>query len=208
LDSYIKSKGYLNEFFFWNLPEFVFDDEMKILLGQYYDNPKKYAFKFQNRLLIKKANMFKSFSDNLISEGIRYKNVVLIDRSFEVDKDVFFRIHHDEGNISKDMVDKYELLHKKLMQSIYANFQNEYLLEFNNIYLDTPPSVCSARIKSRGRCNEPEQIKLDYLKLVEKYHLELNAKRDKKTYVIDGTEQQNIQMKSIYSLILQKTQNK
>ena len=121
----------------------------------YYKDPKKWAFHFQLFVLKERIK-----ASNAYDYG---ETIVLQDRCYEEDFNVFVFQHFYCGNISKD---EYSLLSELKQQAGIRQPKRTY-------WLQTKPEECLANIKTRGR-EEEAGIDLQYLqKINERYEFNL-----------------------------------
>lgn len=125
------------------------------LLKLYYENPKKYAFKFQNCVLASLSEIACPANHNVISE-----------RS----------IHSSLFCFSKLLVER-EFISVVEYQQLYEDYE-AYLSSIDIIvYLKCNPEDAFERMRKRGRCEE-NSVNLDYLKDLDRLHdvMVLNSK--------------------------------
>lgn len=169
------------------------DEQGVNILTRFYEDTKKYAFSFQMIAYITRIKMLR--------EAIRENpnSILITERCVFTDRNVFAKMLHDDGMISK------------LDYEIYTRWFNEFV-EINDIhiiYVNTKPEKCLERIIKRGR--QGETIPLDYLVKCDKYHnnwlqkydnkLELNGNKDKN---FESLEDYQIWIKLINNFIVSK----
>lgn len=151
----------------------IVDEEGKNIITKFYNNIERWAFPFQMMAYISRLAKFREMLR-------KYPNAVLLsERSTFTDFNVFAKMLHHSGKISK------------IEYTIYCKWFDEFMREIpikGFIYLTTPPEVCLERIKKRGRGGE-ENITLEYLTTCHQYHE--NWLKDEKNVLI--IEDQNCQ---------------
>jgi deoxyadenosine/deoxycytidine kinase len=128
------------------------------ILGLFYKDIKRWAYTFQNLAYV--TRMIKIQDALQKSEG-----TVFLDRSLGTDKNVFEKMLYDDKILTDIEHDMYNL---------WYNFYEKYVNNNSNqtyIYLKCNPEIAFERIKKRGR-QEEENITLEYLKKLHKYHEE------------------------------------
>ena len=121
------------------------------LLDEYYDNPIKYAFLFQQKCMETKVNQLKKLPEF---------GTIFLDRSIGANL-IFAKVQHKLGCLDDVEMATYDDMHYRVKKQLPSV---QYY-----IYLKTPVKDCLKRIKERGR--ECEQgITEEYLELLEKEH--------------------------------------
>ncbi len=132
---------------------FTITDEKGVnILSRFYEDTKKYAFSFQMMAYITRISMLrKAIKENP-------NRIFITERSVYTDKNVFAKMLHDNGLISK------------MDYEIYTRWFYEFVesLDMKIIYVNTSPIKCYERVLKRNR--EGESISLDYLEKCDMYH--------------------------------------
>lgn len=159
-------------------------DGGKSLFQMFYEDQKKYAFVFQMMALqTRYANMVKAIADNP-------NTIVLCERSFLTDYEIFAKLNNEEGNIS-DM----ELHVYKKWHSFFIDVLNPQIKGI--VYLNTPPNICRERITKRNRKGE-EDISSAYLDQLHVKHEEWLKNQTLTPCIhIDGLDESETFIKSI-----------
>lgn len=124
------------------------------LLKQFYANPKKWCFAFEQYSMFTKA---KKIRDALSSDA----SVIIMERSIFSDR-AFQYVSF--------FLNKLEPLEMSLLDKYFDEFKSWYPALSGVIYVDTDPKKCLERIKSRGR-KEELGIDEEYLKKLEEQFL-------------------------------------
>lgn len=133
------------------------DDNGDSILKMYYDNPKRYAYLFQHTALMTRIRNTK---DAIASA--QEDDVIISERSIFTDRFVFAEMLKREGLLSSIEWDLYLRWFDLLAGMMKLD---------GIIMIDTPPSVCSERIVTRGRKGE-EHISQTYLNELHSVHNE------------------------------------
>lgn len=132
---------------------FTIKDEDNVnILSRFYEDTKKYAFSFQMMAYITRISMLrKAIRENP-------NRIFITERSVFTDKNVFAKMLHEDGLITK------------MDYEIYTRWFDEFIesLDMKIIYVNTSPSKCYERVIKRNR--EGETISLDYLEKCGNYH--------------------------------------
>ena len=123
------------------------------LLQQYYNDPHRWSYTFQNYALLTRSNNLKlSVAENKTKE-----NIIFSERSIVADREIFAKLLWKQNKMSSL---EYNLYHK-----FYEDLQKVYELPIRHkhIYLKTNPEICLERIKKRSR-EEQKAIDMSYLK--------------------------------------------
>ena len=120
------------------------------LLKSFYTDPKRWAFTFELESMVSKVRKIKE----AICTNV---DVILMERSIFSDK-VF--------QVTSFYYDKISGVEMQLLDDIRKDLMKDYPNLSGVIYVDTDPSTCLERIKSRGRTEEYCVTK-DYLEKLE-----------------------------------------
>jgi deoxyadenosine/deoxycytidine kinase len=124
-------------------------------LAKFYENPKKYAFLFQNVVQFTRMRIYAE-KDRTI------KPVCLLERGLESVTSVFSQVLYDEGKLSRE-----EYLFLNEQYETYSKLYNTKKIPI--IYLRADPLVCFERIRKRARPEE-RNISIDYLRKLHGYY--------------------------------------
>ena len=136
----------------------LIDENNKNILQLFYDDKKRYGYTFQNLAYITRIMT--------VEEKIKTtnKNIIILDRSIETDKNVFEKMLYQENIIN-------EIEHK--MYNLWYDFYDNHVNNKNNkkiiIYLKNSTDISIQRIKKRNRTEE-NNIDINYLNLLKQYH--------------------------------------
>jgi deoxyadenosine/deoxycytidine kinase len=149
------------------------------VLEKFYADPKKYGFVLQS---------FTFVSRLLESCKKRDKNVRIIERDIEADKNIFAKLNHISGNINDTEWAVYEKIFDMWGNIIKGQTDSGHTgvigpVKTVIVYLRSSPEDCYERILKRKRTGE-NKISLDYLKLLHNAHEEWLSKR-KDVVIID-----------------------
>ena len=145
------------------------------ILQKYYNDPLRWSFSFQ--ILVSITKMIN------IEETIRKSlfKYIFLDRSLESDINIFEKMLYEQGKINKLEHLIYELLsyfYKKYVKKDFKHF---------HIYLKCNPEISFQRIKKRNRIEE-NNITMDYLKDINKYHDDWLLKDSENIIILDCNE--------------------
>lgn len=129
------------------------------LLKKYYQNPRDYAFKFQMNAVMDRILQDRYFEQR--SERWEGVNIVLSERSRVSDR-IFARVAFECGNMNTEDMEVYEKTYDVCGLLLPERKDLVYILRTN-------VEQCARNINSRSRSGE-ENIKLDYLRSLEKHH--------------------------------------
>jgi deoxyadenosine/deoxycytidine kinase len=136
----------------------LINDNNENILQLFYNDKKRWGYTFQNLAYITRIMT--------VEEKIKTsdKNIIILDRSIETDKNVFEKMLYEEKILN-------EVEHK--MYNLWYDFYDNYVRNKNNkkitIYLKSSSEISIQRIKKRNR-SEENNIDINYLNLLKKYH--------------------------------------
>jgi deoxyadenosine/deoxycytidine kinase len=128
------------------------------VLEKFYADPSKYAFAFQIMAFTTRLQVLQK----TIEENPQAK-LFICERSLDADKHIFAKMLNDDGTIDN------------IMYQIYECCFQEYLVQIKSldlsgiIHVNTDPTTCYNRIKTRGREGE-DKININYLQRCDLYH--------------------------------------
>tara|TARA_B100001758_G_scaffold190722_1_gene167702 strand:- start:9257 stop:9934 length:678 start_codon:yes stop_codon:yes gene_type:complete len=125
-------------------------DEWNILLNNFYENPKRWAFTFQIKILLYHVKLLDNFNSNK-------KKIILLERFFLSSVKIFSQILLNNNNLNDS---EFEIIND-LYEHILLKISN-YNINIIYIYLKTDPNICLQRIIKRNRICE-KNINIDYL---------------------------------------------
>lgn len=135
--------------------EGICDEHGTKILNLFYENPKEYAFAFQQMAYITRYSLLrKTVEEN------KHCKVIICERSLDADRNIFAKMLFDDGIISKVCFQIYNM--------VYDEFSGGFPID-KCVYIDADPEICSQRIGKRARSGE-SGIELDYLAKCKKYH--------------------------------------
>ena len=154
------------------------DSSNKNILQNFYDDPQRWSYTFQNYAAITRVN-------NLTKLTI--KDIKITERSIYTDRNVFAKSLYETGQMSS--------LEWKIYNEWYIWLENILIEKMGKpsgfIYLRCLPEVSFKRLKIRSR-NEESSVSLEYLEMLHKSHDDwLANKNNKKSFnsiVIDVNE--------------------
>lgn len=141
------------------------DASGKSLLELFYEDKRRWAFTFQNTALLTRLENTVGAVEDWKRETFDYAQpqVFITERCVDTDANVFAKLLAAEGDMTKVEVDLY--------QRWFHAFASTSLRPSAYIYVDTPPEVCSLRIKKRNRDGE-SNIPDEYLRKLYDAHEE------------------------------------
>jgi deoxyadenosine/deoxycytidine kinase len=143
------------------------------MISKFYADIPKYSFAFQMMAYISRLTILREALNDPEVE------VIITERSLLTDKHVFAKMLHDNG----DMED----VEHQIYMRWFDDFFNE-LPKHDLFYIRTDPEVAHLRLQTRAR--EGENVPLDYLKHVHRYH-ESWLGASEQVVVIDGNVDKN-----------------
>ena len=142
------------------------------ILDLFYKDSYRWAYTFQNLAFITRTLV-------LNKAKIEKKEIILVERSIETDKNVFAKCLYDTEKMSKM---EYEL---------YITWYDKFKHDIDGyIYLQTSPSKCIERIKKRNRQCETK-IENSYIESMETYHNNWLLDSNMNTLILDGNHEFN-----------------
>lgn len=150
----------------WNT---VVDERGETLLSNFYSNPGKHAFTFQMMAYISRLSMLKEAVSNLDYD------IIITERSLETDRNVFEKMLHDNGVITK------------MEHTVYNMWFDEFYTPVRCsaiIYIRASVDTCMARIQQRSR--EGETVSRDYITQCVQYHEKWIMNDSRKRLIVDA----------------------
>lgn len=148
--------------------EGIRDKKGNNMISKFYGDIPKYAFSFQMMAYISRLNILR---EALKDDDVE---IIITERSLFTDKNVFAQMLFDDG-MMEDV--EYEI-YMKWFDTFISDLPTAHIY-----YIRTDPSVALDRLKKRNR--EGENVSLEYLKRVHKYHDEWLMDKSYAT-VLDG----------------------
>ncbi|CAB4568012.1 MAG: AAA family ATPase [Actinobacteria bacterium] len=141
------------------------DEEGRSILELFYSDKKRWSFTFQNTAYLTRVRSTLKAIENwqklCEADPSKYgNNVFITERSVETDYNVFAKMLHDSGLLTKIEWDIYRQWFHHLQSGCEVA---------GIVYLTTNPKTCKERIIVRGREGE-DDINLDYLTDLDRYH--------------------------------------
>jgi deoxyadenosine/deoxycytidine kinase len=147
------------------------------LLEVFYKDRKRWSYTFQNCVLFTRHQYIESTVNKVMNESASSNTHVFItERCLDTDHQVFTKMLHDDGNISKLEMD----LYLKLFTQLKSTATPLSAI----IHVDTPPTLCAERIKLRSRTGE-SGISMDYLTALDLYQNRWIASEEVPKFVTD-----------------------
>lgn len=148
--------------------EGIRDKKGNNMISKFYGDIPKYAFAFQMMAYISRLNILReALSDDDVE-------IIITERSLFTDKNVFAQMLFDDG-MMEDV--EYEI-YMKWFDTFISDLPTAHIY-----YIRTDPDVALDRLKKRNR--EGENVSLEYLERVHKYHDEWLMDKSYAT-VLDG----------------------
>lgn len=148
--------------------EGIRDKDGNNMIKKFYGDIKRYAFAFQMMAYISRLDILReALSDPDV-------DVIVTERSLFTDRNVFAQMLHDDGML------------EDVEHTIYLKWFDSFIRDIPEtkvFYIRTTPDVAMQRLRSRNR--DGENVTLEYLERVHKYHDNWLADRPF-TVVIDG----------------------
>ncbi len=134
------------------------------LLQVFYKDIKRWSYTFQNCAILSRAQNIKRAVDDWRTEceanpEARRHNIFITERCLDTDFNVFAQMLRDDGMLDSIEWDLYKKWYRMLENWVTIS---------GLVYVDTPPDVCSQRIKYRAREGE-ETISDEYLRRLDTY---------------------------------------
>lgn len=138
------------------------------LLELFYKDQVGWSYKFQNYAYITRLNRLKK----AINEGHK---IIICERSIFTDKNIFAKMLHEDGKLSKIEYD------------MYNSWFDSFKIDITGvIYLQTSPEICNTRIQNRNRDGE-SNIPIEYLTRLHENHETTFTNKDD-TIVLNGND--------------------
>jgi deoxycitidine kinase/deoxyguanosine kinase len=150
----------------WNR---VVDESGETLLSNFYKNPTEHAFTFQIMAYISRLSILAQAVKNLNYD------IIITERCLETDRNVFEKMLHDQGIISKMEHAVYNMWFDEFYRDVRCNAF---------IYVQASVDTCMQRIKHRSR--DGETISRDYIARCVEYHENWIMNDTRKRLVIDA----------------------
>lgn len=145
----------------------IVDENNVNILENLYKDSKKYSFRFQMMAYISRLSLLKK-----MIEKNQY-SIIFTERSVYTDKEIFAKKLFDDGFIEKDEYTIYNMWFHEFLKDISL---------YSVIYVNVEPEICLQRIIKRNR--KGENISLEYLQSLHKYHEEWLNKETKDKFNI------------------------
>ena len=149
----------------------VNDITNKNILQNFYDDPKRWSYIFQNYAAITRVNNLTKPTD---------KEIKITERSIYTDKNVFAKSLFETGQMSS--------IEWKMYNEWYVWLENNLIEKMGKpsgfIYLRCDPEISYKRLKIRSR-NEESTVSLQYLEMLHKAHDDWLLHKNKDIIVID-----------------------
>lgn len=133
--------------------EGIRDKDGNNMIKKFYGDIKRYAFAFQMMAYISRLDILReALSDPDV-------DVIVTERSLFTDRNVFAQMLHDDGML------------EDVEHTIYLKWFDSFIRDIPEtkvFYIRTTPDVAMQRLRSRNR--DGENVSLEYLERVHKYH--------------------------------------
>ena len=147
------------------------DSTNKNILQNFYDDPQRWSYTFQNYAAITRVNNLTKLTN---------KEIKITERSIYTDKNVFAKSLYETGQMSS--------LEWKMYNEWYIWLENILIEKLGRpsgfIYLRCDPEISYKRLKIRSR-NEESTVSLQYLEMLHKAHDDWLLHKNKDIIVID-----------------------
>jgi deoxyadenosine/deoxycytidine kinase len=135
------------------------------LLEVFYKDKRRWSYTFQNCAVLSRYLNIKRAIEDWHRECARnpaaaMKNIFITERCLETDFNVFAQMLRDDNCLDGIEWELYKQWYRMLQDTVRVT---------GIVYVNTSPEVCAERIGRRGRKGE-EEIPLDYLQSLDKYH--------------------------------------
>lgn len=150
----------------WNR---VTDESGETLLSNFYKNPTEYAFTFQIMAYISRLSILSQAVKNLSYD------IIITERCLETDRNVFEKMLHDQGIISK------------MEHTVYNMWFDEFYRDVRCsafVYVQASVDTCMQRIRLRSR--DGETISRDYIARCAEYHENWIMNDGRRRLVVDA----------------------
>lgn len=145
-------------------------DEWRELLGLFYADPTRWAFAMNAKALVSYLR---------VPECDAAGRPVVVERSPLSCKEVFSRLHLNEGTISSEEWELLSDLH------LLRGWEPDVI-----VYLTSTPGVCMERVKQRGRGGEGG-VTPEYLAKLQRAHVTMLRWYGKEVHVIDAAQDED-----------------
>lgn len=156
------------------------DENNNSLFSQYYECRDRWSFSFQHMVLISKCYLLKSTIDRILKNN--KKTIIVIERSFLSDRNVFARMCFDNDWMNKMEWEIYLKWYDYLINELLCLDRRYRCYYFN---LNTNVDNCFNNINTRNRIGETDKIPLKYLEEIKSRSYDLVSKS---LNIIDGNK--------------------
>jgi deoxyadenosine/deoxycytidine kinase len=133
------------------------DNNNENILELFYKDKNKYSFSFQLFAYITRLKMF-------INTVSKYSNKIIItERSIFSDKYIFAKLLFEDNYLNS--------IEWQIYLELFNLFSENYKIN-KYIYINTHHNECFKRINKRSRSEEVDKISIEYLKKLDKNHLD------------------------------------
>lgn len=162
------------------------DDKGNSIFDLFYHDKEKYSYVFQTYVLFSRISLL---ADVITKNPDK---IVICERSFMTDYEIFAKALHETGMISDIEWKVYTVWHEMARKLFNKPIVGQ-------IYLKTDPDKCYERIAKRNRQSE-HLIDIEYLRELHKRHedwLMHESNNDVPTLVVDGNEEFAVVSKNV-----------
>lgn len=132
--------------------------EGESLLEVFYKDKSRWSYTFQNAAILYRYQKLRKALES-IKEGQR--NIIVMERSLETDRQIFCRMLNKDGFI--------DTLEKKLYDDWFQHLDDMLPSVDAYVYVDTKPDISFERLTKRARDGE-SVIPIEYLQELDEYH--------------------------------------
>ena len=147
------------------------DKNGKSILELFYGDKSRWGYTFQNFAYITRVKKLLQ-----ILEETNKKTILITERSILTDKYIFAKMLYESGDMTELEWKMYNTWFDVLLSKVTVDAV---------IYVNTKPEKCKKRITKRARVGE-ENISIDYLNNLDKYHTEWLSSDTIPILTIDG----------------------
>lgn len=143
------------------------DDEEFNLLGKFYSSPPEFAFKLQSWAVLSRietvARTLEQITRDFVEGGDRRPVLLVLERSWDSDRNTFATMHRDSGTMSP--------LEWVMYDQMYCFAARNSPTIDGHVYLECSADTCMTRLKKRDR-KEETGVSAEYQRSLIKRHEE------------------------------------
>ncbi|CAG9464887.1 unnamed protein product [Pedinophyceae sp. YPF-701] len=150
------------------------------VLEAFYKDPERYAYLFQNYVLVSRWRKIRDARSRLQAQGSSPSKMMLTERSVFSDRQVFVRQLYEQDRTLRDVeMAVYDQMFDPILE------ENRYLVPDGFVYLKATPETCVKRMRGRDR-SEEGKVKAEYIEGLHDRHAEWFLEKVKVKHLVDS----------------------